>query len=457
MSTLTYAAAQNGPQRRLLSEPLRDALKAGRQRFVVLGIFELADADGTVILGDPVDMEQGIPTEGPLYKAARPIVTGWGQIRTGVQVRGESLQTVSLNVQVSDSDRWWAKKIVGPYAHTLRNTPLTVYLGAAGVRWPDWHLAFRGSLQAWALDGPASWTLSFGPDDQWLKGFVPRHPITTADYRYSDAKTLDQYIPLIYGKHSTEGLGGGGALALPLVDSKAFRYLVGLGHITVDVVYVSGAPASTGWSVVRPTRGGKLVTEVAFTADQGTAEVRADVRGFDTAGDGTGDLIENPVDVLAHFVTNFGRGDWRSGSWGTDDPDLLDLNGLRPLRDYFTLYGVKNSRVIRTRERVSDIISSWGASNYAKPFWTHDGRLSAIPLDHRPVRRYLGDPWWVKGWADEQGGFRPAWEDSGVRDEIALDFMQVGDSTRQTLRVRLPDMEEYASENQTMDWSYGSI
>lgn len=444
-----------------MSEPLRRALATPASRPILVAVIELPD--GTVYLSDAgVEPKIGVTTSGSANGGGfggvpKPVVESWGSVSTGIQARGESLQRLTVSLQIADPDRWWNKKTSGPYALQLRGSAFTIWMGAAGVAFPDWYPAFRGVLQSWSLVGTAAWTLVGGPSDQWLRGFVPRHPITTADYPLSSAQVMDQYIAVVYGKHSTAGLGGGGAYVCPLVNSQTFSYLVGLGGISVDTVYVSGEVVSSGYSVARPTRGGKTVTEVTFTADQGTAEVRVDVRGYDDVGDGTGTLIENPVDVLMHLVTNFGRGDWRSGAWGTPDAELLDMDGLSLCRAYFETFGIKNSKILIGRERLADVISSWAVSNYVKPFWTHDGKLSVVPLDHRPLRRYLGASWWVRGWAEEHGEFRPSSDDTGVRDEVALDYMAIGDGTKQTLRVRLPDEDEYSSDNVKMDWSYGDI
>src|SRR3972149_2549572 len=57
-------------------------------------------------------------------------------------------------------------------------------------------------------------------------------------------------------------------------------------------------------------RGGAVVTfNPAAGVDVATT---ADPQGYDTNGDGTGTLIEDPPDVLAHLVSNWILGNWRS-------------------------------------------------------------------------------------------------------------------------------------------------
>lgn len=74
------------------------------------------------------------------------------------------------------------------------------------------------------------------------------------------------------------------------------------------------------YSVSLVTVDGVLCTVLDFALDQGDHDVTADIWGIETAGDGTGDLIEGYFEQFHHFLCNFVFANYLTGAWFTSSP-----------------------------------------------------------------------------------------------------------------------------------------
>jgi hypothetical protein len=98
-------------------------------------------------------------------------------------------------------------------------------------------------------------------------------------------------------------------------------------------------PGQAGYSTYFPNTGSPQYRDIngrryTFVYGRGTvsAEVHGgqkkasvNVKGVESAGDGTGTLITDMFDQYLHFLRNFGFGDYQSGAWATTGPAWPDV------------------------------------------------------------------------------------------------------------------------------------
>lgn len=154
--------------------------------------------------------------------------------------------------------------------------------------------------------------------------------------------------PIIYGAVSDQDLDPAvrrGAVpcypagAVDVGGTPWIRFLVA-GHACkgIDEVYVDGvaatgrygvdvlAPGHAGWPHGTPyvDLSGRRYTVIyligpdANAAVAGTTTITCDVRGIETVGDGSGDLLTAIYDQWRHWYINFATQDWQTGAWLAD-------------------------------------------------------------------------------------------------------------------------------------------
>jgi hypothetical protein len=159
------------------------------------------------------------------------------------------------------------------------------------------------------------------------------------------------------------------------VDSTDYRYLVCVGYAkAIDAVYKDGVlVATSAYSVVRSIVNGRLYTLIDFTSTQGSSDITCDAQGYETVGDGTGSLIEDPPDMLKHLLDNFVYADYTSGTWLSGDAPV-DTSSFATT--FFSGRGYKASAYIAEKRKAIDIITDFLTSFEAKAYWTPDGEIA---------------------------------------------------------------------------------
>jgi hypothetical protein len=240
-----------------------------------------------------------------------------------------------------------------------------------------------------------------------------------------------------------------------LVDIARFRYLVAAGWlVAIDRVYADGVEVTSGWTVDRVVRNNRLYTTVTFTSDQQKKTVTVDARGYETAGDGSGTLIDNPCDQVVHALNNWIWGDYASGAWLASAP--ISATAATSCAAFFARKGIKGSGYIKDRIRGHDLVAAWLKTFNARGFWTNAGQLGLGVQDHQyasvyPATVYREDR------HDIGASFQLKYRDdliSGVSVKH-LYSATVGDYT-QSLTIKDPTVEREAEEALDMLWSYAS-
>lgn len=306
-----------------------------------------------------------------------PRVTAWGAITRGVSQRQNSLEFGTTSVTLQDEDQMLTKLIFGPYGNSFRNSPAVIQLVSPNVGSSDWFTGYSGRIDSYAQDGPLSWTLSLSPNDLPLqRESLPKARITASDWPNSPVSVRDEYAPILYGNIASANVSNTGAVVCPFVDQGGFRYMVAAGWMkAVDTVYVAGVPtAASNYTIEHPLVNGRRYTIIKFNASQGQSQITADVRGCETAGDGSGTLIEDPPTILKHVIVNWIYGDWKTGSWLADSTAPVDTTSFGTT--YFSDRGIKACLYVNKKRRGQDVVNDMLKSMEAKAYWLANGKVA---------------------------------------------------------------------------------
>ena len=226
---------------------------------------------------------------------------------------------------------------------------------------------------------------------------------------------VDVYGPLIYGKHSSFGNTATGAVPLVPLDSTGTKFLLCWGRPTAVVNVYSAKilkTLTTDYSVSYPTtNSGRLATVVTFVAAQGDKEITADVQGYETAGDGTGTLIESPVDQIKHVILNWVFNDYMSGLWFSESTAPVDPSYFAQLSARFaTARGSR--RIFGSRVRAIDMLNEWSQSWEFRLCWSNAGKI--VPrYDYAQLRDVHSDEVWLRFDSPSRPisiDYKPDWE-----------------------------------------------
>jgi hypothetical protein len=376
----------------------------------------------------------------------------WGPIARGVTSRGHSLQSDTVDVTISDTDREFAMLVTGTQGHLVEGSRMRLY---REVHDEGSTKLWDGYLESWNQTAPLAWTLSIPVEDRPLRREVtPKAHLNVGIWPQVHPSAANLRAPIVYGKHSSISVTNEGFLDAVYVDVKRFRYLVGVGVLkAITCVYVDGSPASPDdYSVINPIVDGRIYTAVEFNAGLDAATVSVDCEGLTDAGAGGGTLLENPIDIIENLLHSFVWGDWKQGAWLSAAP----LETLTTLKAWFTNRSWRSSYRIPCPIKGLEIVSSFCESHELMPFWTANGDLN-FRVEDPNAHDYAGDQTFrtshQKVFKLDYAGDRLADRIEGeyVRDEIAGQFaeqLQVRDVVLEEVEERIPTLERV-----DLDWS----
>ncbi len=309
-----------------------------------------------------------------------PKVISWGAVSRGVGLRQNTLEMLTVDVMVDDTDQSLAALLESSQRNALRGAPVTLYLASPNVSPADWYVRFAGRLDTFAQSAPLLWTFTIAPYDLPLRReSVPKGTITNVDWPNAKVDVRDLPLPILYGRISSAGGSNAGAIPALYVDTVQHRYLVCAGWaLAVDKVYKDGVGVSAAsYSLTHPVVNGRQYTLLEFTANQGlTSAITCDVQGYEAVGDGTGSLIVDPATMLKHALVNWVYGDYRSGPWLADSSAPVDLGSFATT--FFSDRDVpaQASWYINRKRKGLDVVNEFLSSFEMKACWTADGKIA---------------------------------------------------------------------------------
>lgn len=427
--------------------------------------------------------------------AFQGIVKSWSPIRYSVSDRGGSVPACEVTVSLTDYDRTIANYCEGIYRKYVVGGTAVIQL-MSPIAPGNWLTLFTGVV----ADRPRftdllTAELVLRTDDGFMQRQFPRSVwrINVSDFPHALPSLLNQPAPIVYGRHSSRGWTDYGFVPLMLVDTINFYYLVTIGRATtIENVYINkqlvGTSNWTYMSTLNSLRGGKQYSMVSLTttayqvaydatnpgstwaglsAAQKTsfingASVTADVQGVETGGDGLGTLIENPMSQLAHFLTNFVFGDWRSGYW-LSQSTRLDATSVANMTSFFNgevAGGHRGSRRIAEQQTASTIISDWLTTWQTIAWWTNLGKLAfgvVDPTDQNHVFPVKGsDPSAALTASINDAGLKIATDgDRQVRRSTTFQYVRDATSNNYLSSVTATDQGANSDASEVVDMSWG--
>ena len=320
-------------------------------------------------------------------------VLSWGAIqRTPTEAEG-TLSAVQTQVTIDDTSREWAQLVEGASAESVQGSAATIYLAHPDVAFADWSTIFAGEIARKPWPGPLQASIVLRTSDRSLRSKVlrPAWEIQGIEFPEAPQDSLNQFAGLLYGIHNSIFTTEEGMVPAPRVG--AGQYLLSAGWLKeVSRVYEDGSETvPSDYSITHPIIGGKLYTRIDFDSDPGVSVVvTADVQGYEATGDGSGVLIEDPPDQLAHALSNFIVGDWRQGDW-------LATNAIVDAASFATTFfsdrGYSGSRHISQQVQASELLRGWADSIEVRMWWTPAGTLAIGVEDPTETSIYQSDPW----------------------------------------------------------------
>ncbi len=387
-------------------------------------------------------------------------ILSFGSITRRIAGRKNNLENFEAIVEIDDKDFELSILLAGPDANSVRGSVARVVLFSTNVDNSVAFTYFEGRILSPKATPSLSYLVPFVPNNMPLEKYFPKHSISQFDFTNADADALGRYVPLIYGVHDSTGVTNEGMVKAFSVDTVNFRYLLSLGILkSVDAVYSAKAlkTIDSDYTITNPIVNGKQFTLIDFVADQGDNEITADLQGYETIGDGTGTLIDDPVDQLKHVLVNFVWGDYSSGLWLPDASAPIDTARFAETKTFLTALGFEGSRDIFSSQRKGiQVLNEWLDNHRVKGFWAKPGNLAIRPDDFRTTDIYIDDPW-IRWDFHQQSKSMPPFEidDLNVLDRVDISFLfdSAKNKFNRTLVVEDPSVVQGVSEKIDYHWS----
>lgn len=411
-------------------------------------------------IGDTPILELSLPGGTKYYGSAETNVLSsyqgkiltWGQISNGVSEASNTLARVETPVTIDDNDKEFAHLLEGANGHQIRGSAATIRILGSGL---TAYTRFAGVIDSWSQSESNRYTINLRPNDTPLERKFPKMRITQFDWPNADPDALGRYVPIVLGYQSSVGDTDEGMVPTYYVDTENYVYLVAFGYLKeVTNVYVDGTKTTSGFTITHPVVNGKQFTCIDFSGDQSTSIITADVQGYENQGNGSGTLVTSPVRQIEHVLENFIFGDYQSGTWASGVAPIDDMT--LAIADNFMLDEGYEGSVYIADDQIKgrDFVNDWLKTWEMRAYWTRDGNIAFLGLDHRTKDLVISSPW-IR-WEQEEMGLVHNVEVTAIIDRLTGSHVRnsVDDRLKQSLEVRDPSIDEEAAES--LDMIYGS-
>lgn len=343
-------------------------------------------------------------------------VLSWGRIPFQVSDRSGAVAASETSCDIADTDRLFARVTEGPLRDTVEGSSVVISYANPLLASSSWYTAFTGVITKWNWPSEMRASIVARTDDLSLRRKMPRSTwlLSAADWPNILPDAVGQYANLVYGIQDSQGYKATGMVNCHCVDTGLFQYVVAAGPISIGRVYKSGVAVSFGTKI--EDRGGKTFTTAVLAATAGTAKVTADVSGYDCTTPGGGSPTSNPATMLAHALSNFSFGDWKSGAWLSTSA-RIDATYLAAMQTYFTQRGYRGGRIIDAASTGYDQIRDWLQTFEAKGWWTAGGKLALKIEDPTDTGIYIASPR-----AINEAGFTFDFDDQALVTDLVANY-----------------------------------
>lgn len=348
-------------------------------------------------------------------------VADWGRIRSAVGDQRNNFEpSIWSGLQIlDDRGRWQIRDATSD----IRGTVVELFYGGRRVSASDILPRYRGKVLGCNFKQGVMTFDEIGPPFLLdLRGQIPYGRMLLADHPELPDEAVGIQMALgAYGRHDSFAFGNlskgdndgqitplyvGEYTEVNLLNQTitGSRFIFGPGRMKRIVhIYRDEVKAADNlwnqqsiWQEIN----GRMWTRVQFKTNQSTKTITADVDGYEYVGDGSGTVIEDRVDQIVHFLSQwvFPAEKYRTGLWlptSTQvNPDLIIAiqNYLGKLR---TPIGYRGGRYIEAAQGQSVAMShlnEWTQSAEVKTLTTFLGELG-FGADSFDDPGYIDEPW----------------------------------------------------------------
>ena len=386
----------------------------------------------------------------------KPRVLQWGPISYSLSDRSGSLSAVETNVTITDADRYFSRLAEGSGGRSLLRAGAYITLMNPLLASSDWATLFTGVIEAWDYPDAQTANLQLRVDDIAMRRAIPgdHWKITPYEWRSAPAANWNKFAPILFGSWNQADYTNTGAVPLLLMDPTNDIWLVCAGRAkAVNRVYVNGT-ASANWTMQYVTRGGKWFTVVDWssTPPADDDEVTADVDGYEYVGDGTGEMIETPLNQMLYFLANFVFNQWRSGAWLSPVTESRTNNdSVEAVGGYLDIRGYRSARRIAEETSGYEELATWLKTNELRAYWDNLGEI-AFDVEDWDIGYYL-----TSGIdSSQEAEFRIEVERDRVLSGVTLNYTQNAASGDYSNAVSVIDQRVTEKAEEVIDQAWGA-
>lgn len=437
----------------LLTSAAKAALKPASVRLV--DVLELDLPGGTWRLG-PTAGDVAASASLGLYEP-RLDPDSWSEIAASIGDRSGAMELQKASVVMADLDRRFETLVEGPDGLDVERSVARVRTILPGLAPADWPLQFTGVLESWNRPAgrPGHWQLAMRTDDRPLRRQGPGRKIGHVDFPDAPAASIGKVVPIIAGKHDSRRLSGTGAVpAIPVSQQGTQHLLAAHACWAVPRVYADGVLlATSAYAVTAPVINGRRYTRIDFVSAMGNASIACDVYGLEMNGDGTGDLVVNPIEQLRRMLTAWWFADYQSGAYPSESGAPIESASWDTVRDFLGTEDARGSRYVDAVATGFDLLQQCLETSWLYAWVTPGGKIALGYDDHRRTTVYFDDPW-LRDWETTRD-FGSHYDGANVIDRVKADFGREAASGNllASLEVRDPAVQKDAPLPVQLVWS----
>lgn len=381
-------------------------------------------------------------------------VLTFGTWRVGYSV--DAPAGTEFQVEMADTDGALATLIRGRYQRELEGGVACRLLLAPLDGASTWLLAWQGVTVRPEIAKTNVVRFGGRVDDRAMRVPSPTR-LVGPSWPFADADVRELPAPAVYGLHDGGALGlATGQVRALRVDSIAKVWAVsgGAAKSVARAYDDTGQIALANYAAAVSTQKGASWHTLTFTSTP-TGEVSVDLSGVEDAGDGSGTLITNAAEQIAHYLSNRVLGQATTG-WLSTNP-RLDAASLAAIASWLDsrLYSSDGPSYYRVAAAEAySVLREWQESLEVYAWWQADGSLAfgVWPGDEAPYFEDLVLRWPTH---DLDGKWAPSADDrklvTGLRARHAPSAVSGGYLA--TLDVVDPEAERSDVDELPMPWS----
>lgn len=318
------------------------------------------------------------------------LVESIGQIEREAPVLGGEYRTGDVQVSFINDTQYFSKKKGGSApGKYFYNRTLRISFGDSQDGIAAMEPIFTGKITKWNITEGGRFIvqardISYDRFRQAVTGTMKT--LTSTNFPNLPAGSEPRLVPVVYGDNDVDPdvnlatYDQGGPVPCYLINTNAagkWRYIVAqhvCKSITNMFVYGVKVDAST-YTAVTVTYAGISMTAVDFNSDprvtsrSGELEVTAAVKGITNTGQTTGTLLDDPVDVIEHYLLNYG-----GCSAGELDATQFDTaTDVTVAGPYKAAFAVVDRQLLH-----ADIIARWSESFLGSFFVTRSSKFAVF-------------------------------------------------------------------------------